>query len=127
MHFHIVVMSIFAWGMGKTGQLGQGTKQNSNLPVQILLAGNRRTNRACKANAHLSHTSEPSCFEPINYKAIEITAGGLMTGFVLENGDAFFCGCGTHGRLGTGNEDNCLTPVKVEIPGNFEIVKVRSD
>mgnify|MGYP003302197492 CR=1 FL=1 len=47
-----------------------------------------------------------------------------MTGFLASNGEVFFCGSGLHGRLGTGDENECIYPVRISIPGDDKVVKV---
>ena len=34
---HRLPMSIFVWGLGKNGQLGQGNRDNCLIPVKLLL------------------------------------------------------------------------------------------
>ena len=119
-------MSLYAWGLGKHGQLGQGTNDTHILPVKVLLP--RPTHN------HKSHKKENNPYNPNGAKSpsrsskdnkvIDIAAGGLMTGFVTSNGDVFFCGSGLHGRLGTGDENECIYPVRISIPGDNKVVKV---
>ena len=119
-------MSLYAWGLGKNGQLGQGTKDTHILPVKVLLP---RPTHNCKShkkenNPYSTNGAKlPLCSSGDN-KVIDIAAGGLMTGFVTSNGDVFFCGSGLHGRLGTGDENECIYPVRISIPGDDKVVKV---
>ena len=119
-------MSIFAWGLGKNGQLGQGCGENSLIPTKILIACDAITLGKKKNKNQQNKEETPGDSERHSSKVSCITAGGLMTGFLLTNGDVYFCGSGTHGRLGTGNETDCLNPVKIDIPSTDRILKVKT-
>ena len=77
-------MSVFTWGFGKCGQLGNGAQETRHTPVKLGI---------------------PSC------QAID--SGGHFTAAVTDSGELYTFGCGKHGRLGTGNEDDKLTPTKI--------------
>ena len=117
-------MSIFAWGFGKNGQLGQGSRKNSLIPTKILLAGDT-TATGNKKNVNREKKGENTVDSELHLSKVScIAAGGLMTGFLLTNGDVYFCGSGAHGRLGTGNETDYLSPVKINIPSTDRILQV---
>ena len=115
-------MSIFAWGLGRNGQLGQGSRETSLIPMKILLSGDTTTTGKKKTQQKQEDNTGDGKPEPSIVSCI--TAGGLMTGFLLTNGDVYFCGSGANGRLGTDNETDCLNPVKVDIPTTDRITQV---
>ena len=119
-------MSLYAWGLGKNGQLGQGTNDTHILPVKVLLPRHTHNYKSHKKESNTYNTNgakSPSRSSEDN-KVIDIAAGGLMTGFVTSNGEVFFCGSGLHGRLGTGDENERLHPVRISVPGDDKVVKV---
>ena len=78
-------MSVFAWGFGKCGQLGNGTQDTRHTPGKPICLGSCR----------------------------KIDSGGHFTAVVTDSGEVYTFGCGKYGRLGTGTEDDKLTPTRV--------------
>ncbi|MFQ5703923.1 MAG: RCC1 domain-containing protein [Gemmatimonadales bacterium] len=78
-------LDAYCWGTGVDGQLGNGTRDNSAMPV--LVSGNLQ-------------------FESLD-------AGGEHTCGVTLDGDAYCWGLGTDGQLGAGSVGRSLVPVKV--------------
>ena len=118
-------MSVFSWGFGKNGQLGQGNRESSIFPLQIAFVVD-----STSENASPSHNiSQNNRYTSSNHNKVgkikRISTGGLMTGIVSKNGSLYFCGSGAHGRLGTSDESDQLYPMKVDIPCNDEILEVR--
>ena len=80
-------MAVYAWGLGKNGQLGNGSKENQTLPVVVKF----ETFKAARSD-----------------QIVSISAGGLFTCLCTISGKVFSFGCGKHGRLGTQDEcDHC--------------------
>jgi alpha-tubulin suppressor-like RCC1 family protein len=80
---------VYACGSGESGQLGTGDTRNRPTPVKI--------------------TTFPDGTDPIK----EISAGAHHTMFLTEKGEVYACGLGWYGRLGTGDNENRLSPVKI--------------
>ncbi len=82
---------VWAWGKNDTGQLGNGTLVNSNVPVPLkIVSGMARITR--------------------------ISAGLSFSGAVDENGAVWMWGSNFYGQLGNGNSDNQALPTKVALP-----------
>ena len=117
-------MSIFTWGFGKNGQLGYGKKENSLLPVPITFVKGENVNTSFQddRSSQKKRTSSDDGYR--EGKSKRISAGGLMTGLLQTNGCVYSCGSGTHGRLGTGEDSDHLSAVKVDIPCIVEVLEV---
>ena len=119
-------MSVFTWGFGKNGQLGQGNRENSLLPVEISFVVHEKS--VTQNECHQKFIINAS--KSIDKHKIEetkcISAGGLMTGILTTNGSIYLCGSGAYGRLGTKEEVDHLWPVKIDIPCSDMILNVRS-
>jgi alpha-tubulin suppressor-like RCC1 family protein len=89
---------VYACGEGKHGVLGTGTEENQLTPVKIN-------------------------FPPNTAPIKEISAGDRQTAFISETGEVYICGQGRHGILGTGTEENQLTPVKINFPPEVGPIK----
>ncbi|KAK7103664.1 uncharacterized protein [Littorina saxatilis] len=83
---------LFTWGLGKSGQLGTGKEQTEHTPQFIKLRN--------KASSTLK----------------QVSCGALFTAVIMQDGDVFATGCGKYGRLGTGNEEDHVTFVPVNLP-----------
>ena len=81
-------MSVFTWGFGKCGQLGNGTKDTRHTPGRLSL--------------------------PDKCGCTRIGSGGHYTAVVTDKGELYTFGCGKHGRLGTGDEDDRLVPIRIK-------------
>ena len=81
-------MSVFAWGFGKCGQLGNGSQDTRHTPRKPSLPDECRCKKIC--------------------------CGGHYTAVVTDRGSLYTFGCGKHGRLGTGNENDKLVPVRIK-------------
>ena len=55
---------------------------------------------------------------------MQISTGSLFSGMLTQKGDLYVCGCGKHGRLGTGSEDDEMRPVKITMPNGAKIAQV---
>ncbi|EKX44803.1 hypothetical protein GUITHDRAFT_53747, partial [Guillardia theta CCMP2712] len=79
---------VMAWGLGKFGQLGTGSRSRQMLPVEVTAL--RRKN------------------------IIGVAAAGSFSGFVSEDGSLYMCGCGWDGQLGLGDREGSMYPERVE-------------
>ena len=120
-------MSIFLWGFGKNGQLGQGNRESSLLPVQISFAGSENVKKSSQYNRNSHKKDRSSGDDNMLCKSKCISAGGLMTCLLQTDGRVYSCGSGSHGRLGTGEEDDHLSAVIVDIPSIDAIIEVRKE
>ncbi|KAH3845355.1 uncharacterized protein LOC127873042 [Dreissena polymorpha] len=91
-------MSVYVWGFGKLGQLGNGQTEISHTPVEVKLR------ESCR----------------------EVQCGGHYTAVVTDSGALYTFGCGKYGRLGTGDETDRRTPVRVRITKNGNEVAIHS-
>ena len=78
--------TLFVWGRGHFGELGTGDTAIRLAPTRV--------------------TGLPA---PVR----QVAAGSDYTGIVTEAGDLLTCGCGRHGQLGLGDEDDRATPTLV--------------
>lgn len=87
--------TVWAWGANNVGQLGDGTINQQNTPVQVVGPG---------GIGHLA--------------GITAIAGGTNYAIALKNdGTVWAWGQGNTGVLGTGNDTGSRTPVQVVGPG----------
>jgi alpha-tubulin suppressor-like RCC1 family protein len=82
---------VYAFGYGEYGRLGTGDDQSRLTPVKI--------------------TTFPAGVDPIK----EISASAHHTMFLTEKREVYACGLGESGRLGTGNTQIQMTPVKITL------------
>ena len=118
-------MSVFTWGFGKNGQLGQGNRGNSLLPVEISFVVHGKSGILKECHQRFIRNASKSIDKCKMEKAKSISAGGLMTGILTTNGSIYLCGSGAHGRLGTKEEMDHLWPVKIDVPCSDMISSVR--
>lgn len=90
-------MSVYAWGFGKLGQLGNGQTDTVHTPNQ------------------------PKLRKP----AVQINSGGYFTAIITNCGELWTFGCGKYGRLGTGSETDSTEPVKIKCVDNSGNVKLK--
>ncbi|GMF12991.1 unnamed protein product [Phytophthora lilii] len=84
----------FSFGDNTYGQLGQG-HDRPHTPVPVAM-------------------STPFCLLP-RRRIVRLSCGSAHGGFVLDVGDLYMFGCGSYGRLGSGNEDNSCVPKMVSM------------
>ena len=104
-------MSVFAWGLGKSGQLGDGRRETSELPrrVDVRSAEDARGGAAGESRE----------------TAAWVGAGGLYTAVLTKAGGLYVCGSGGHGRLGTGSEQDVDTLTQLTSLKQLTLTTVR--
>jgi len=79
--------NVRCWGNNENGQLGNGRSENSSIPVEV--------------------TELPD-------KVVQVTAGGVFTCALMQNGKLYCWGDGSNGRFGDGFGETHRTPVLVD-------------
>ncbi|KAL3132366.1 hypothetical protein ABBQ32_008942 [Trebouxia sp. C0010 RCD-2024] len=93
---------VYVWGRGEYGRLGLGDK-----------GGSSRL-RPCKVKAIEGH------------RVVQASCGGTHTMVLTAEGRIFGWGRGSFGRLGTGLQKDCYSPVEIFLPGGPERWRVIS-
>jgi len=75
------------WGENENGQLGDGTRENNNVPVAV---------------------------QGLTDKVVQIAAGGMFTCALTEGGNLYCWGNGSKGRFGEGSMEVYPAPVLVD-------------
>jgi alpha-tubulin suppressor-like RCC1 family protein len=94
---------VYACGYGEDGELGFGTIKSSLTPINV------------------EFSSDAS--GPQTVKIKEIGDGGYHSTFLTITGEVYVCGSGEYGRLGTGNTNDQLTPIKINFPPGVTPIK----
>lgn len=127
--------TVWAWGKNTEGQLGDGTLNNSNFPVQvtglsniIAIAGGEYHSLALRddgtvwawgrnSNGQLGDSTTTNSSVPVqvlNLSGITDIKGGRYFSFALKNdGTVWSWGQNADGQLGDGTTTQRLTPVQV--------------
>jgi alpha-tubulin suppressor-like RCC1 family protein len=95
---------VYGWGDNQYGQLGDGTTDNAELPVQVLQGT-----------------------IPAGVKLVQISAGDGISAAVGDDGKVYTWGLNGNGQLGDNTTDSRSTPGPIaqgEIPAGVKIVKV---
>jgi X-linked retinitis pigmentosa GTPase regulator len=92
--------SVFTWGVGEFGALGNGSTESQWSPVKVKL--------------------------PRGTQAHQVSCGSRHTAFIASDshshGKLYVCGAGEAGQLGTGRKESHLTPL--HIPLKEELISV---
>ena len=91
-------MSVFAWGCGRYGQLGNGLLDNQALPMKMDLS------------------LLPSKEEEV---PMHVVCGSHCTFMITSKQNVYACGMGRYGRLGVGSQKDHTFPVPVQLPGHI--------
>ena len=97
-------MSVFTWGCGRYGQLGNGLCDNQPLPIKTNLS------------------FLPSKDEEI---PIHVVCGSHCTFIVTNKQKVYVCGMGRYGRLGEGSQKDRTFPVAVRLPAHVSSLSSR--
>ncbi|KAL4428032.1 hypothetical protein ABPG75_002121 [Micractinium tetrahymenae] len=93
---------VYVWGRGEYGRLGLGDRTGTSKL------------RPQKVKALEGH------------RVIEGSCGGTHTMVVTDEGRCFIWGRGAFGRLGTGAQKDCISPIELKLPGGPERWRVVS-
>ncbi|OAH58662.1 hypothetical protein AWH48_16830 [Domibacillus aminovorans] len=143
-HTSVILENGEVWSTGYNinGQLGNGTKTYSNVPVKMSLPVGRSAVSIAAGNNHTSvlldngevwnvgdnfygqlgdgtktDRSIPTKMSlPAGRSAVSIAAGGNQTSVILENGEVWGVGTNGSGQLGNGATSNSSVPVRMLIP-----------
>jgi alpha-tubulin suppressor-like RCC1 family protein len=129
---------VMCWGFNETGQLGDGTEQSRNIPVQVrgltgwidgVAAGWGHTcalsgaggvqcwgdneNGQLGGNASLKFSNSPMGVSGLTKDVKALTAKGGHTCALLDSGSVKCWGDNSYGQLGDGTADDRITPQTV--------------
>jgi alpha-tubulin suppressor-like RCC1 family protein len=133
---------VFAWGGNSYGQLGNGTTNPSDVPVEVKLPPGTTVTAVAAAYSHSvaltstgamvawgdntdgelgdgTHTNRELPVEvkaPKNTKAVRIAAGAFYSLARTSTGALLSWGAGSTGVLGDGTFNNSDRPVHVKLP-----------
>lgn len=93
----------YDWGFNKAGQLGDGTRQDSDVPVRV----------------------------PLRAPVAAVSQGGSrsnngQTLALLADGSLWAWGSGAYGQLGDGSRRDAVSPVAVDVPAGVRFTEVSS-
>ncbi len=83
--------NVYDWGYNGLGQLGNGTNNESSVPVKVTL--------------------------PAGETPVSVGAGQYMTEALMSDGNVYAWGDGAMGELGNGKVTNQLSPIEVNVSG----------
>ncbi|WP_167748960.1 hypothetical protein [Cellulomonas sp. HD19AZ1] len=99
--------SLYAFGYGGQGLLGQGTTENSATPIKVKLpAGTVVREIAMNSGSHSA------------------TDGDASAMVLTSTGDVYAWGANRYGQLGIGTKTTALTPVRMSFPGGAKIAGI---
>lgn len=134
---------VWAWGSNNSGQLGDGTMNDSTTPVQVsnlsnivAIAAKGVTRYALDSSGHvwtwgsnyygqLGNGTSGNVISTIPVKVSKLTnivaiAAGTVTGYALDSsGHVWAWGDGTYGELGNGTRNDSTIPVQVDNLSNI--------
>ncbi|MCT2978228.1 hypothetical protein EFN79_05535 [Propionibacterium freudenreichii] len=90
--------NVWAWGINRQGQLGNGSSADSSRPVKVAL--------------------------PAGVKPVEIAGGWQNSAIVASDGRIYTWGDGDSGQLGNGSGRNSSKPVAITMPAGVTFTKV---
>jgi Regulator of chromosome condensation (RCC1) repeat len=100
--------TVLAWGYNGDGELGNGTKRSSDVPVRVKLPPHTKVTKIA-AGGYLSE--------------VGAYVGGPGHGLALtSSGTVLAWGYNGNGELGNGTTTNSAVPVKVKLPGPAKAV-----
>ncbi|MDZ7817030.1 MAG: RCC1 repeat- and reductase domain-containing protein [Planctomycetota bacterium] len=152
--YHSLALSsdgtVWAWGYNNDGQLGDGTNDTSNVPVQVSLSGCMDTVVAIAAggdhslalcedgevwtwgwnpfgqlgdNSTASRNTPTSVHQPVGMNdVIGIASGYGHSMAICSDSSLWTWGWNFRGQLGNGSTTESLVPVEITIPSNEPIM-----
>jgi len=145
--------SLYAWGIGTSGQLGNGTKSNSvQTPVRVLFPAGVRIasipgdvmpydqGLAIDRTGHvwgwgtnpfgaalcLGNRKEQLTPVRLPFSGVTRAAGAFGHALYESRGRLYACGSNLLGELGDGTRTSSSTPVRVKLPGSARIAALVS-
>ena len=147
--------ALYCWGNNWDGQLGDGTWENSDSPVEVSSSETWKSVESSGSARHtcaISNSDELFCWG-VNYEGqvgdgtynnvntpqkvqfqssqasivVELSVGGFGNSCaVLVDSSTYCWGINARGYLGDGSWQNSLTPVSVSLPEGSEVVEISS-
>ena len=128
---------LFSMGLNSSGQLGDGTENNSSTPVKIRDANVSAITAGANHSLYLDENgslwafgdntfgqlgdgTENNSSDPVKIRDANVSAaaaGANHSLYLDENGSLWAFGDNTYGQLGDGSETNRFSPVQVEASG----------
>ncbi len=93
--------AVLAWGYNAQGELGDGNRKNTDVPVKVKL--------------------------PAGVKVTAIAAGGYDSLALTSSGAVYAWGYNADGELGDGSKTNSVVPVKVKLSAKVTAIAVGGD
>ncbi len=144
--------TVYAWGAGSDGQLGNGSATDSDVPVAVSIpAGQRVTAIAAGGGHSLAVTSSGAVLAwgangsgqlgnastsesgvpvevalPAGARVTSVAAGAAHSMALTTTGVVYTWGAGSYGQLGTGNRATHDVPVAVSLPAGSPALAVGS-
>ncbi|GFT47521.1 hypothetical protein NPIL_194351 [Nephila pilipes] len=141
---------VYTWGDGRKGQLGHGKLETwREKPFCVNALKGKNITRICAGEGFsifssdngilmtcgngsqgcLGHGDWNMCVKPklieklLSVDISDVSCGPHHVVVVGREGDAYAWGCGSGGRLGTGRENDCCSPMEILLPNDVHVVK----
>jgi RCC1 and BTB domain-containing protein len=110
---------VFAWGHNENGQLGNGTTNDSNIPLEVeKLRGINITLVVCGIYHNMALTGNSFIF------LLLFCSDFFFVLFDSDNGKVFVWGWNGDGQLGTNNTQNEMIPVELNALNQHHITNI---
>ena len=142
--------AVFAWGWNIAGQLGNGSRNGSDVPVKVRLPGGTKVTGIAAGFAHnLAVTSTGAVYAwgknfngelgdgsttdsdvpvtvnlPAGTKVTAVAAGAEHSLALTSTGAVFAWGWNIYGQLGNGSTGSSDVPVNVSLPAGTKVTAV---
>ncbi|GIY41712.1 hypothetical protein CDAR_428491 [Caerostris darwini] len=141
---------VYTWGDGRKGQLGHGKLETwREKPFCVDALKGKNITRICAGEGFsifssdngilmacgngsqgcLGHGDWNMCVKPklieklLSVDISDVSCGPHHVVVVGREGDAYAWGCGSGGRLGTGRENDCCSPMEILLPKDVHVIK----